>query len=128
MCVCVCVSVYVCMHVSVYHVCICMYVCVCICMVCVCLPIYIYIYIYIIYIYIYKMVKLIRRESRSIIIRRKYKPEDLCIIFRPEVATSLQLNRKFQPCYKILPDSICYSIQFDLPNHYFRVQARQTVS
>ena len=33
-------------------------------------------------------VKLIRRESRWIIIRREYKVEDLFIIFRPEVVTA----------------------------------------
>ena len=43
----------------------------------------------------------IRRETLLIkifIIRRKYKPEDL---FRPEVATNLQLNRKFRPLFII---------------------------
>ena len=64
------------------------------------------------------MVKLIRQESRWIIIRRKYKPEDLFIIFRPEVP-ALLYNRS---------DSICYSIQFVLQKHYLWVQASQTVS
>ena len=72
------------------------------------------------------MVKLIRRESRLIIVCREYNPKDLFIIFRPEIVTSLQLNRMFRPCYIILHDSICYSIQFVLPKH-LRVQANQTV-
>ena len=42
-------------------------------------------------------VKLIRREFRWIIIRREYKLEDLFIIFRLQVVTSLQLNQKFRP-------------------------------
>ena len=71
---------------------------------------------------LYDKVKLIRRESRLIIIRREYKPKDLFITFKPVVVTSLQLNRKFRPCYIILPDSICYSIQFVLPKYYLRVQ------
>ena len=38
-----------------------------------------------------------KTHSSGIVIRREYKPEDIFIIFRPEVATTLQLNRKFQP-------------------------------
>ena len=76
-------------------------------------------------------VKLIRQASRWIIIRPEYKQEELFIIFRTEVATSLQLDRKLRPCYIILPvvpDSICYSIQFVLPKHYLRFQASHTLS
>ena len=36
--------------------------------------------------------------NKIVIIRREYKPEDL---FRPEVATNLQLNQKFRPLFII---------------------------
>ena len=75
-----------------------------------------------------KKLKLTCQESHRIIIHQEYKPKDLFIIFRLEVTISLQLNRKIRPCYIILPDSICYSIQFVLPKHYLRVQASQIVS
>ena len=67
------------------------------------------------------MVKLIRRAFNWIIIRRKYKPEDLFIIFRPEDATSLQLNRKLWPCYIIATSLVqsrldyCNSLYYSLP-------------